>query len=143
MMARNKAAALVDKAFKTQETILDDEGASPALRFKVSQDVLDRGGYPKFSASSSVNTTRVLESGTLKQEREELLAEYKMVRDERKQLEEAESGGKQESDSGSEPRQADMSVDGTCHSGPASVREDNGNTGQRQVCSSAATPDSG
>ncbi|MEA1909921.1 MAG: hypothetical protein U9M89_02790 [Patescibacteria group bacterium] len=81
-----KASELNEKAFKALENILIDSKASPALKVKVAQDILDRGGHPKFSAQS-IKTTQVTIGGAdLKAEREELLAEYDVIAKELRQI---------------------------------------------------------
>jgi predicted phage-related endonuclease len=91
MMTRHqRTAALVDRAFEVQAELLEDKSLSPSLKLKVSQDVLDRGGFPKFSASTSLNTTRVIDSVDLEHEREQLLTEYKEIE---KKIERLQEGG--------------------------------------------------
>jgi hypothetical protein len=87
-MAGKKATSLVAKAFEVQEALLNDESLSPSLRLKVSQDIFDRHGYPKFSASQSLNTTKVIGGADLEAERKELVAEFKVIKEEFKQIEE-------------------------------------------------------
>lgn len=95
-MRKNKAVGLSKKAFDELESLLDDKRTPRTLKFKVCQDILDRGGYPKYSATSIQNTTKVLTGADLKQEREELLAEFKEVKKEIRQLEEGKIDGKRD-----------------------------------------------
>ena len=83
---RNRVKALTEKAWDVQEELLASERTTPALRHKVAQDILDRGGFPKISASS-IKNTQVTLTGGMQLEREALLVEFEEINKELKQLE--------------------------------------------------------
>lgn len=92
MIKSNKAAQLSELAFEKQEELLRDPNTPPKLRFEVSKDILDRGGYPRVSSTSVENTHKVLTGEDLREERKMLLAEFEEIKRERKQLEGGDVG---------------------------------------------------
>lgn len=78
---------LVKKAIEAEENILKDPKASAALRFKVAQDILDRGGVPK-RREETVRTQKLI-TGNVREVRRAVEAEFIEVTQELKQLEDA------------------------------------------------------
>lgn len=98
MAAKNKAAELVETAIRQQKTLLNDPTTPPKLKFEITKDILDRGGVPRITASKVSNTTQVIAGAELRQEREMVLAEFREIKKELKQIEGGEdvSGGDSE-----------------------------------------------
>lgn len=87
MAAKKKAAELVEAALRHQKTLLNDPKTPPKLKFEITKDILDRGGIPRITASKVSNTTQVIGGAELRQEREMVLAEFREIKKELKQIE--------------------------------------------------------
>lgn len=87
MIKTNRAAQLSELAFEKQEELLRDPNTPAKLRFEVSKDILDRGGYPRVSSTSIQNTHKLLTGDDLREERKMLLTKYQEIKKELNQIE--------------------------------------------------------